>query len=432
MSLYGMMRTGVSGMAAQSNRLATVADNIANSNTTGYKRAYTEFSSLVIPGTKGSYTSGGIQTSIRNAISQQGPIQFTSSTSDLAISGDGFFVVQDQAGSPFLVRAGSFVPDGNGQLVNAAGFYLTGYSYANGQPSAVANGFNGLEVVSIADFEVSASPTENGNFIANLRADADIVPAGSRPSDNTYPLPAPYNPEYTHKSSFVAYNHLGEEMMFDVYFTKTADNQWEVTVFKQELAAAGTSFPYADDAIDGSPLATTTINFDPTTGMTVGDPQIQLNLSDPIPDGQMIDIDLGSLSQFGTDFTGLNANIDGAGPSPIEEVRISPDGVVSALYKNGTEKALYQIPLATVQSPDQLTVLPGNVYTQSSNSGDVKIGFPTQGGLGQIMSGALEGSNVDIASELTNMIESQRNYTANSKVFQTGSELLDILVNLAR
>jgi flagellar hook protein FlgE len=112
MGLYGMMRTGVSGMAAQANRLATVADNIANSNTTGYKRAYTEFSSLIIPGTQGNYNSGGVKTSVRYAISQQGPLQFTASSNDLAISGDGFFVVKDASGSPFLARAGTFVPDG--------------------------------------------------------------------------------------------------------------------------------------------------------------------------------------------------------------------------------------------------------------------------------------------------------------------------------
>jgi flagellar hook protein FlgE len=85
-----------------------------------------------------------------------------------------------------------------------------------------------------------------------------------------------------------------------------------------------------------------------------------------------------------------------------------------------------------VQSPDQLAVLPGNVYTQSPDSGDIKIGFPESGQFGSVVSGALEGSNVDIAQELTNMIESQRNYTANSKIFQTGSDLLDVLVNLKR
>ncbi len=182
MSLYGMMRTGVSGMAAQSNRLATVADNIANSNTTGYKRAYTEFSSLVIPSEQGVYSSGGVKTSVRYAISQQGVLQFTNNSNDLAISGDGFFVVQDQGGSNFLVRAGSFVPDGTGRLVNASGFYLMGYSYANGNPAVVANGFNGLEIISIADFEVSAEASTEGIFAANLPAAADIVPGASLPS----------------------------------------------------------------------------------------------------------------------------------------------------------------------------------------------------------------------------------------------------------
>ena len=136
MSLYGMMRTGVSGMNAQANRLSTVADNIANSGTTGYKRSTTEFSSLIIPTVTGNYTSGGVTTTIRNSISQQGDLKYTTSGSDLAINGDGFFVVQNSSGTPFLTRAGSFVPDGEGRLVNAAGFYLMGYSFANGPPSA--------------------------------------------------------------------------------------------------------------------------------------------------------------------------------------------------------------------------------------------------------------------------------------------------------
>ena len=130
MSLYGMMRTGVSGMNAQANRLSTVADNIANAGTTGYKRSSTEFSSLIIPNVTGNYTSGGVTTSVRYATSQQGDLKYTTSTTDLAINGDGFFVVQDPSGKPFLTRAGSFVPDGDGRLVNAAGFYLMGYSAA--------------------------------------------------------------------------------------------------------------------------------------------------------------------------------------------------------------------------------------------------------------------------------------------------------------
>src|ERR1700742_4127762 len=124
MSLYGVMRTGVSGMNAQSNKLSTVSDNIANVNTTGYKRASTEFSSLILKSGSGEYDSGAVQTTVRYAITDPGNIQFTTSVADLAIQGNGFFVVQDQNGNNFLTRAGSFVPDRQGHLGNGAGFQL--------------------------------------------------------------------------------------------------------------------------------------------------------------------------------------------------------------------------------------------------------------------------------------------------------------------
>ena len=419
MSLYGMMRTGVSGMNAQSNRLSTVADNIANSNTTGYKRAKTEFSSLVIPSEPGSYNSGGVKTTILNEVSKQGVLQYTTSGSDLAINGSGFFVVKDASGSPYLARAGSFVPDGTGRLVNAAGLYLTGYSFANGEPSAVTNGFNGLEVVSIADFELSAEPTTTGVFTANLPADATIVAAANLPSANGSTA------QYSAKSSMVVYDNLGSEVLVDIYFTKTAANTWEMAIYNQADAAPNTSFPYAN-----GPLSTEILDFDPTTGrLTAGSAQV---ISFTVPNGQPVTIDLSANSQFGKDYTVYTSERNGSAPSEIENIEIAADGVVYAQYQNGAMKALYRIPLATVQSPDQLLVLPGNVYSQSADSGTVRIGFPGSGSTGTIVAGALEGSNVDIAEELTDMIEAQRNYTANSKVFQTGSDLLDILVNLKR
>ena len=117
MSLYGMMRTGVSGMNAQANRLSTVADNIANAGTTGYKRSKTEFSSLVMPNLANSYNSGGVNTTVMNTITQQGLLQYTTSASDLAVNGDGFFVVQNANGQTYLTRAGAFVPNADGELV---------------------------------------------------------------------------------------------------------------------------------------------------------------------------------------------------------------------------------------------------------------------------------------------------------------------------
>jgi flagellar hook protein FlgE len=419
MSLYGMMRTGVSGMNAQANRLSTVADNIANSSTTGYKRASTEFSSLVVPSTGGNYTSGGVNTNVRYGISQQGDLRYTTSGSDLAINGDGFFVVQDASGQTFLTRSGSFVPDAEGRLVNAAGYYLTGYSFANGTPSPVANGFGGLEVVQISDSELTASPSRNGTFTANLPVDAAVV-TGNTPADNAA------NSTYSEKSSLTVYDNVGREILLDVYFTKTGANAWEVTVFNQANATASTSFPYG--AAGSAPLATGTLSFNPANGQLTSGGTLNI----PVPGGQTLTLDLSKMTELGADYEVLEPEVDGNAPSGIDTIEIDDDGTVYAQYENGSFKELYRLPLATVASPDQLSVLPGNVFSQSSDSGDVRIGFPGEGGMGGVISGALENSTVDIAEELTAMIESQRNYTANSKVFQTGADLMDVLVNLKR
>jgi flagellar hook protein FlgE len=419
MSLYGMMRTGVSGMNAQANRLSTVADNIANSGTTGYKRSSTEFASLIIPSTTGNYTSGGVTTTIRTSISQQGDLKYTSSGSDLAINGDGFFVVQNSSGTPFLTRAGSFVPDGEGNLVNAAGFYLMGYSFAAGPPSATANGFGGLEMVSIAQEELLAVPSSQGVFTANLPVDAPVVAAGLLPSANAPGATA------TQKTSLVVYDNLGSEVMLDIHYTKTGANTWEVAVFNQAGAAPGAPFPYAA----GSLLSTATLTFNGTTGALTS-PAAGVNI--PVPNGVTFNLDISKMTQLGMEYTELRVEANGNAPSGIESIEIGSDGTMYAQYENGSFRELYRIPLANVQSPDMLTALPGNVYTPSSDSGDLQMGFPGSGGLGSMISGALENSNVDIAEELTNMIESQRSYTANSKVFQTGADLMDILVNLKR
>lgn len=423
MSLYGMMRTGVSGMNAQATRLSAVADNIANSGTTGYKRSKAEFSTLVIPSTAGSYNSGGLTSTIQTSIASQGVLQYTTSSTDLAVSGDGFFLVRDSSGATFLTRAGSFVPDSDGNLVNAAGYQLLGYSYANGTPTVTANGYNGLEPVTISDVSLVASASTAGAYAANLPTDATVVPAGSLASDNVA------GSQYSAKTSLVAYDNTGGEQLLDVYFTKTGANTWEVAVYNRADADPATTFPYG--AAGDPPLATAALAFDPTTGK-LDTATSDLDITIPVPNGQNLVLDLSAMSELSTGFTPFDAFVNGNPPSSIDNVEISQDGTVYAQYTDGSFRALYRIPLATVQSPDNLQVLPGNVFTQSSGSGSIRLGFPNEGKFGKVVSGALESSNVDVATELTSMIEAQRSYTANSKVFQTGSELMDILVNLKR
>jgi flagellar hook protein FlgE len=413
-----MMRTGVSGMNAQANRLSTTADNIANADTTGYKRASTEFSTLVMPTTGGAYNSGGVSTTVMNSISAQGVLQYTTSVSDLAVDGNGFFVVQSPSGTPFLTRAGAFVPDGEGKLVNAAGYQLMAYNYENGTPAATVNGFEGLEPVVISDKEMSATPSTEGFYTGNLAADATPV-AGDTPSANSS------TSEYSAKSSMVVYDNLGNKKLLDVYFTKTpVAGEWEVTVFDQSQATPGTSFPYT-----GGALGTANLTFDMTTGKLAGAPD---SVSLTVPGGAAFTLDLSKMSQLGAGFTVSDGAVNGSAPGTIDKIQISKDGTIYAQYKDGSSKALYKIPLADVQSPDNLAVLPGNVYAQGTDSGAVRIGFANEGKQGSIVSGALENSNVDIAEELTDMIAAQRSYTANSKVFQTGSDLMDVLVNLKR
>jgi flagellar hook protein FlgE len=413
------MRTASSGMEAQSNRLSSVADNIANVSTTGYKRAFTEFSSFIPNQSTTEYSSGNVQTHLRRAVSEQGTFRYTTSTTDLAVNGNGLFLVSDTNGQVFLTRAGSFVPDGDGELINAGGFKLMGYSLANGQPPVVANGTAGLEVINIEDLALQAVPSTEGSFFANFPADADTIAAGSLPSDNVA------GSTFTAKTSLVAYANLGREATLDIYSAKTADNTWEVTVYDAAEAAPGGGFPYAS-----GPLATTTLTFDPTTGALDGASPTSITI--PVPDGSNLLLDLSQSSQLAADYTVIAANVNGNGPSAVDRIDIADDGTLFAVYENGTRVATYQIPLATVPSPDNLQMLPGDIYLPDSDSGDMLIGFAGTGGFGLMESTALEQSTVDLADELATMIEAERNFQVNSKVFQTGADLLDVVVNLKR
>lgn len=418
MSLYGVMRTSTSGMAAQANRLSAVADNIANANTTGYKKASTEFSSLILESPPGSYTPGSVKTEMRHAIGQQGSLLTTDSVTDLAIRGNGFFVVSDPDGTAYLTRAGAFVPDSQGNLLNSAGFFLMGYRVAGGAVDPVANGVSGLEKVNLEGLAMTANPTFEGVFRTNLPSGAAVVVAADLPSANAATA------EFTAKSSLLAYDNLGNEVTLDVYTTKVTDGTWEMSVFNRADAAVG-GFPYVS-----GPLVSTTLTFNATTGELSDASPAAIDI--PVPNGQTLALDLTGTSQLGADYTVIDAMVDGNAPANVEKINISNDGMVYATYENGNQVASFKIPVANVASPDNLTQLTGNVFATASESGAVQVGFAGTGELGLVMSSSLEQSNVDMATELTTMIDAQRSYNANSKVFQTGSELMDVLINLKR
>lgn len=417
MSIYGAMRTSISGMNSQADRLSSISDNVANVGTTGYKRSSTEFSTVVLQASEMQYESGAVEVRPRRHVSEQGAFDYSSSVTDLAISGEGFFVVENSSGSVMLTRAGAFVPDQDGNLVNSAGARLLGYDLGDALGGPVANGSAGLTSVNVGALALSAQPSTSGSLQANLPAGATVVAAANLPSTNAAAA------SYSARTSLVAYDNIGTQVTLDLYFSKSAASNWEVAVFDRSAASTTGGFPYS-----AGPLSTSTITFDGATGRLAATSPTSFSVA--VPNGQTAAIDLTQVSQFSADFAIFDADMNGTAPTPIEKVDIGANGVLTVVYENGSRTPAYRIPVAHVRSPDRMEAVTGNLFLPTSTSGEMLIGSAGSGGMGSVVSGALEQSTVDIAQELTAMIEAQRNYTANSRVFQTSSDLTDVLVNL--
>ena len=265
---------------------------------------------------------------------------------------------------------------------------------------------------------MTAVPSTTATANSNLKMSATAVTvAANLPSNNTATA-AP-----TFKTSMTTFDAGGTKIQYDLFYTKTAANTWEVAVYDSAGASASsTGFPYAS-----GPVTTATLAFNPTTyGLSTVNGSSDLSIT-----VNGIKVDMTTTTQLNADsFSKVAA--DGSAPSSLEKITIDNEGIVYAVYESGTQMAIAQIPLATVISPDNLRMGTGNVYSVTSTSGAAVFGFAGEPGFGDIVSGALESSNVDLASELTEMIEAQRSYTANSKVFQTGADVMDVLINLKR
>jgi flagellar hook protein FlgE len=410
-----MMGTAVSGMLADTNWLSTISQNVSNSNTTGYKNVETEFATVVDQVGSSADALGGVSTTVRSLNSLQGNVVGTTTTTDLAVQGDGYFVVSDSSGALYLTRNGSFVPDANGDLVNSAGYYLMGYDLKNGASAATSNSLSGMVKINTVSAGEEATPTTTGTLSMNLPSTATAVAAADLPSTNSA------TSQYTDETSLTVYDDLGGAETLNIYTTKTAANTWEIDVYDAADAAAGGGFPYS-----AGPLATQTLTFSATSGALTGGS----TLSIPVPGGQTMSLDLSDTTQLASAFAVNASSANGNAPSSLTGVTISPDGTLDFSYSNGETSAGYQIPLATVASEDNLTTISGDAYQANQNSGTIRVGTAGSDGLGTIQSSSLEDSTVDLATELTQMIEAQSAYQANSKVFQTGADLLDILNNL--
>jgi flagellar hook protein FlgE len=408
-----ILNTSVSGMLADSNWLSSISQNVANADTTGYKDLETDFST-VVDAVSNTAPGGGVTTSLRSLNTMQGNIVSSATSTNLAVQGAGFFVVSDSSGALYLTRNGSFVADASGNLVNSAGYYLMGSNIQNGS-APPANALSSLQKVNVSSPGETASPTTSGSISANLPSTATPIAAANLPSTNSA------TSTYTDETSLVVYDNLGGAHTINIYLGKTGANSWEIDAFDASQAAAGGGFPYAS-----GPLATGTLTFDPTNGtLTSGSP---LSLS--VPGGQTMSLDLSKTTQLAAAFSVNSATANGSAPANLEGVSIGKDGTLSFTYTNGVSVPAYDIPLANVASPDSLTSITGNAYSANSDSGPVFLSSAGTGSFGSINSSSLENSTVDLATELTDMIQAQSAYEANSKVFQTGATILDVLNGL--
>ncbi len=408
-----ILNTSVSGMLADSNWLSSISQNVANANTTGYKNAETDFSTLVDQVSTAA-AGGGVMTTTRNLNTLQGNVVSSSTATNLAVQGSGFFVVSDSSGATYLTRNGSFVPDASGNLVNSAGYYLMGNDVQSGS-APPANALSTLQKVNVNSAGETATPTTSASIAANLPASATPIAAADLPSVNSA------SSTYTDVTSLVVYDNLGGAHTINLYLANTGANTWEVDAFDASKAATGGGFPYSS-----GPLATATLNFNPTTGsLSSGSP-----LTIAVPNGQSMSLDLSNLTQLAAAFSVSSATANGNAPASLQGVSIAPDGTLSFNYTNGASIAAYDVPLANVASPDNLTSVNGNAFTANAASGPVYLGTANAGSFGAINSSSLESSTVDLATELTDMIQAQSAYEANSKVFQTGANILDVLNGL--
>jgi flagellar hook protein FlgE len=425
MSITSAMQNSVSGLKANATAVGNISSNIANAGTDGYRRSFAQMVSSTVTSAGGaSAPPGGVRAVQASDIDADGQLRMTSRPTDLAISGAGFFVVSKNPNDPslsnyMLTRAGSFRPDENGDLRNAAGFYLAGFPYgADGALQAAdRNSFGGLSTVNVGAGTIPGEATAQMSIRGNL------------PSQETGPGAGdPFI------SSTSVYDPLGatQRLQFS-WEPQTTDNEWLLTV--------------ADEA--GTTLGTLNVAFS-ATGATPGAPQAYTAPSGALSavGGGLFDLDLGGgqtvrldfgavgtydgLTQFAGDYTPLDVTVDGSSSGTLTRTEVTESGDVYGIFDNGMRRALYNLPLAMVPNPNGLLSTNGNAYLLSSESGPLELATASVGGTGTITSGALESSNVEIAEELTNLIQVQRAYSSNAKIVTTVDEMLDETMRIKR
>ena len=442
MSIYGAMFSGVSGIASQSQAMGMIADNISNVNTVGFKKTRAEFSTLVTAsGTTGRYSPGGVDSSPKSLVDQQGLLQASASPTDISVSGNGFFVVNSLSnptattGAYHYTRAGSFSADAEGYLRNAGGFYLQGWPIdASGALPTDRSSLTALETVNIRNLTGTATATSALAISANLQSSqsAAAYTFGDMSAGTATPHFA---------RSVQVFDSKGgtRSLTFGFFRDNTLNaNEWAVEIY----ANPATDVTNANGLLNTGATSTLAFNTDGSFDLTNSTVPTALSITTWAAalgiDNSTIAIDWGTdgltdgMTQFDAASTLISTDVNGAVYGGLSGVDVSDDGTVTALFENGSRSDIYKLPLAVFPNPNGLSSRSGNAWIATNEAGDRSLQEAGQGGAGNFAPATLESSNVDLAEEFTTMIQTQRAYSASSRIITTASEMLDELIRLAR
>ena len=428
MSISASLASGISGLSANSTRLASISDNIANSATYGYKRSETEFHSLVVSGGGQQSTGSGVRTTGQRLIDEQGQLQNSSNSTDISINGRGFLPVTDLEGYDpggttklALMTTGSFRPDAEGNLVNATGKVLLGVpaDLDGSFPNFARDSVDALVPVNVFHNQFAANPTTQMTLALNL------------PSDDSYsdPLGGP------HELTVEYFGNLGQTESLTFGFTPTDENTWTMTVKDSQSEAEVGKFTIVFNSTNDGGGQILTVTPDPALDGTYS--ATDGNITLPIGGGDMI-VNIGGenqstgITQLDSSFAPSNIIKNGAATGNLTGVEIAADGIVHAIYDSGMTRPIFQVPVIDVPNRNGLKAADSQTYEVSLESGGIFLWDAGTGPVGATMGYSREGSTTDVATELTNLIQTQRAYSSNAKVIQTVDEMLQETTNLKR
>ncbi len=403
---------GLSGINNAARSLDVISHNVANSNTVGFKAGAAQFADVfsVSLGTGAAVQigSGANLAGVRQSFTQGG-ITTTGNPLDMAINGDGFFIVRRaDSATPFYTRNGQFDIDKDGFVVSATGERLMGY------PTGATSG--DPQPMQISFQTAGASATSSAELTLNLDGRAGVIAGVPDPTD-----PA----SYTHATSMVVYDSLGVQHSMSLYFNKTS-------LISPPAADGATAEWQVYSSLDGGAVqALGAVRFN-DAGQYISDTLVPSSnvLTNGANSPLDVALDLDQATQYGTSFSVAAISQDGRSAGELSTISVTSQGVIQASYTSGEIREVGRVALATFRNPNGLVSMGNNLWAASVESGQATPGSPGSGTRGLINGGAVEDSNIDLTAELVQMIVQQRAYQANAQSIQTQDQILQTVINL--